>query len=210
MTTTAISAQGSTFKVGTGTGSAKSITGAVRGYPTIVTSVAHGFVNGDVVTIAGSTAPAGLNGTFVVKNATADTFAIELDTTGGSAFAGTVTATPVTFTKISNLQTFKGFDGKVNKLDGTNLDSVAKEWLAGLQDNGSFAFDLHVDMADAGQTALRSFLAARTNNPFKLTLPNGRTATFNAFVESFPIDGGVDKIITASVSLVISGEVIYA
>ena len=209
-TSTAISAQGSTLKIGSSTGSAASISGVQLGFPTVVEATAHGFSNGDVVTIAGATGPTNLNGTYVVSNVLPNSFSIELDTTGGTSFAGTVTATPVTFTKIGNVATFKGFDGKVNKLDTTTLDSTAKEWIPGLQDNGAFTFDVMVDRTDVGQLALRAALSSRLIKPFKLTLPNGKTATWNAFVESFPEDGGVDKVLTASVSLIITGPVTFA
>jgi hypothetical protein len=210
MSNTAISTQGSTLQVATGSGSALSISSIAEGNPTILTSAAHGLALGDVVTIAGSTAPAGLNATFPVIAKTTNTFAVPLDTTGGAAFAGTTTATPVAWTAIKNFKTVKGFDGKVAKLDATNLSSTAKEYIAGLLDPGQFTFDVDVDMADPGQTALRNFLYSASVVSFKLTLPNGHTATFSAFVESFPWDGGVDKLLTANVNLMITGPVTYA
>ena len=53
---TAISAQGTTLQLSTGTGGAKTITGVVVGNPTILTSAAHGLANGDVVALAALTA----------------------------------------------------------------------------------------------------------------------------------------------------------
>ena len=55
MPSTAISAQGTLLSIGTGTGGAKTITGVVVGNPTLITATAHGFNNGDVVTIAALT-----------------------------------------------------------------------------------------------------------------------------------------------------------
>jgi len=80
MASTAISAQGSTVQIASGTSGAKTITGVAVGNPTIITSTAHGLVNGDVVTFAGLTGTdaALLNGqTFVVKNKTTNTFAVD-------------------------------------------------------------------------------------------------------------------------------------
>ncbi|KAA1015974.1 phage tail protein [Paraburkholderia panacisoli] len=210
MSNTAISAQGSTLQVATGSGSPITITAAADGSPTILTAAAHGLALGDVGTISGSTAPAGLNGTFPVIAKTVNTFAIPLDTTGGAAMAGSPIFTPAQWTGIKNLKTFKGMDGKVAKLDATNLSSTAKEYISGLLDPGQFSFDVDLDANDAGQTALRNFLATAAVVSFKLTLPNAHTATFLAFVETFPWDGGVDKIVTASVNLIISGPVTYA
>ncbi|ARK56307.1 phage tail protein [Burkholderia pseudomallei] len=209
-TTSAISTQGSILQVATGSGGPLTITALADGDPTILTSAAHGLMLGDVVTISGSTAPPGLNATFPILAKTTNTFAINLDTTGAAAMAGSPIATPVAWTAIKNFKTVKGFDGKVAKLDATNLASTAKEWVPGLLDPGQFTFDVDVDMADPGQIALRNNLYSAAVVPFKLTLPNGHTATFNAFVETFPWDGGVDKLLSANVNLMITGPVTYA
>lgn len=212
MTSTAISAQGSTLQVATGSGSAKTITVMAKGNPTVITAVAHGLINGDVVVISGASAPTTLNGTYVISNVTTDTFAIQLDTTGAATLAGSPIATPQTWTQINNVKTFKGFDGKTTVIDATNLSSLAKEKRAGLIDFGQFAFDMDVDMSDAGQNAIRAFQVSSAVINYKLTLPNAKTATFAAFVESGATaqDGGVDKIVMASVTLEITGPVTFA
>ncbi|MBB2915858.1 phage tail tube protein [Cupriavidus alkaliphilus] len=211
MPTTAISSQGSTLQVSSGNGAAKNITGIALGNPTIITSAAHGFNNGDVVTLAGIGGTTALNGLqLVVKNKTTNTFAVDVDTTGGAAYTSGGTATPVAWLGIGNFKTIKGFDGKNAKLDATNLSSTAKEFRIGLFDPGSFGFDVDVDATDPGQVALQEYKAAATLANYKLTLPNGKTATFSGFVETFPWDGGVDKIVSASVNIIITGPVTYA
>src|SRR5690242_12480267 len=102
MTSSAISAQGSTLEIGTGSGSAKTISGVTLGFPTIVTATAHGFNVGDVVTIAAVAGSTTVNGTWSVVYKTANTFAIALDTTGGTAYASGGTATPTVWTPIAN------------------------------------------------------------------------------------------------------------
>ncbi|WP_439891602.1 phage tail tube protein [Ralstonia sp. 25C] len=211
MASTAFSAQGSTFQVSSGNGTAKNITAIALGNPTIITATAHGFNNGDVVTLAAIGGTTVLNGlSVVVTNKTTNTFAVNVDTTGGSAYTSGGTATPVAWVAVGNFKTIKGFDGKIAKLDATNLSSTAKEWRAGLLDPGQFSFDVDVDNTDAGQTALQNYRANSTIANFKLTLPNSHTATFSGFVESFPWDGGVDKIVSATVNLIINGPVTYA
>lgn len=211
MTSTAISAQGSTLKVSSSTGSAATISGIVLGNPTIIDATAHGFSNGDVVTFAAIVGTTVLNGqTLVVKDVTPNTFAVEANTLGGTAYTSGGTATPAAWTQVNNFKTIKGFDGKTAKLDATNLSSLAKEYRAGLIDPGMFSFDVDVDVSDAGQVALQNYRANATLANFKLTLPNAHTATFTGFVESFPWDGGVDKILSATVSIIITGPVTYA
>jgi hypothetical protein len=212
MTSTAVSAQGSTLSVSGSAGTAKNITGLALGFPTIVTSAAHGFSNGDIVTFAALTGNTTLNGiTAVVKNVTLNSYAVDVDTTGGAAYTSGGTATPVAWTPIGNVTSFKGFDGQANEIDKTNLSSTAKEFQLGLQDFGHFTFDVDKDFSDAGQTACDAAKRAGTLKQFKLVVSNGKTATFSAYVKNSPLDGGVDQILkTTGVSLRITGDVVFA
>jgi hypothetical protein len=210
MTTTAISAQGSTLSISGSDGSAKTITGIAVGSPTIITSTAHGFANGDIVTLSGVTGTdaSALNGQkVVVTHVTTNTYAINLDTTGKTVTASG-TATPVTWTEIKNLVSFTGFDGQASEIDATDLASTAKEFLLGLQDWGQFQFDVNRDFNDAGQLALDASKRASTIKSYKLTLPNGKTKTFDAYCKNSPLAGGVDALLkTSGVSLRITGDV---
>lgn len=211
MASSAISAQGSILQVNNSTGTAKNVSGLALGFPTIVTASAHGFANGDVVTFASLGGNTTLNGqTVVIKNVTNNTFAVDVDTTGGSSWTSGGTATPATWTQVKNLKSFSGFDGSASELDKTNLDSTAKEIGMGLIDNGNFTVEIDVDRADAGQAALRSAQVAGAIKTFKLTLPNSKTATFTGYVKKFSEQGGVDAIVKGSVDLRISGAVTFA
>ena len=207
MGSTAVSAQGSKLEVqGSGVGGPKNITGLALGFPTIVQSAAHGFQNGDIVTFSGLLGNTTLNGvTATVKNVTGGTYAVDVDTTGGTAYTSGGTATPNTWVKIKNAKAFKGFDGKPAKIDVTNFDSDVKESRPGLADAGQFSVDVDIDLLDPGQQAMRAnFLSGAITN-YRLTLPNGKTRTFPAYVESFPWDGGVDKVVTSTANLIITG-----
>ena len=215
MTSTAISAQGSTLQIGTGSGGAKTISGTVGvGNPTVLTSTAHGLNNGDVVTLAALTGAdaALLNGqTCVVQFKTTNTFAVAVDTTGKTITVGSGTATPVTYTTIGNLKTFSGFDGQASELDRTNFGSTAKEFVLGLVDYGQFSFDVDYDFTDAGQAAVLAAQVSGLLKNFKLTLPDTHTASFTAYVKRLPTAGGVDQIVKRSGATVrISGAVTWA
>jgi len=212
MTSTAISAQGSKLETETGSGAAKSITSIQPGFPTIITIAGHGLSNGNVVALAGivGSMAAKLNGaTAVLTNSTVDTFAVQVDTTG-LAYTSGGTAAPVAYTQIKNLKSFNGFDGAASEIDVTNLDSTAKEFSLGLQDFGKLSININPDFDDAGQNAMRAAKADGTKKWFKLTLPNGRVASFQALVKSAPWQGGVDQVIEGTVELRISGNVTVA
>jgi Lambda phage tail tube protein, TTP len=210
---TAISAQGSKLYIATGTGGAKNITDVTVGYPTLLTSAAHTFTNGDVITLAGLTGAdaALLNGQkAVVKYATTNTYAVDIDTTGKTITAGAGTATPALWTKVSNLKDFSGFDGSASDIDVTNLDSDAMEFRPGLVDNGSFTVNVDQDNADAGQLACRAAQIARTVEQFKLELPNADAATFEGYVKKFGTGGGVNAVVKSPVEIKITGAVIWS
>jgi hypothetical protein len=207
MASTAISAQGTTLAVGTGSGAAKTISGVTLGNPTVINASTHGFSNGDVVTIAGITGTTVANGTWTVLYKTTNTFAIGLDTTGGSAYGSGGTATPTTFTAIANIKTFSGFDGSASEVDVTNLSSLAKEFRLGLTDPGQFTIELDYDNANAGHIALRAKQVSGALSSFQLTLPNTNVITFSGFVKKFSLAGGVDAVAKTSVDIRISGAI---
>lgn len=212
MPSTAISAQGSTLQIGTATGTGKTITAVAVGFPTIITATAHGFANGDVVTLAGLTGTnaSALNDlTVVVKNKTTNTFAVDVNTLGLTITASG-TATPVQWTTVGNWKSFNGFDGQATELDTSNLSSAAKEFKMGLVDYGQLQLEMDQDNADAGQTAMRAAYTASASRQFKITLPNSNTATFEAFVRKFSSQGGVDQILKSSAELRITGAVTWA
>jgi hypothetical protein len=216
MTSAAISAQGSTLQISTGTGGAKTITAGAPGNPTILTSTAHALSVGDGVAIAaivgtmGTDATNGLNGkSYVITHVTANTITVDANTLGLTYTSGG-TATPVTFTGISEVKSFSGFDGQAAEIDVTTLASTAKEFRLGLVDSGGFSFELNQVNSDAGQTALRASKVAGTLKTYKLTLPNAEVATFTAFAKAMPTAGGVDGVVTSSIALRISGSVTWA
>jgi hypothetical protein len=211
MSSTAISAQGTVVSIGTGSGGAKTITGVAVGFPTILTSSAHGFNNGDYVTFSGGFTGADaatLNSlAFVVKNVTTNTFAVQADSTGKTITAGTATATPTTFTAIANVKDFTGLDGSASEIDVTNLDSTAKEFRLGLTDPGQFSMNIDYDDANAGHQALRAKQISGVLTPFKVLFLNADVITFSGYVKKMTLTGGVDQVAKTAVDIRISGPV---
>lgn len=209
----AISAQGSTLEIETGSGGAVATVTAAVGFPTIITKTSHGLSNGDVVALslfAGASA-ALMNGqTVVVKNVTTNTLAVDIDTTGGTLTAANGTLTPVALTEIAEVKSFSGLDGAASDIDVTHLGSTAKEFLIGLVDEGGFSFEMNRVAADPGQAALLTSRNAGTLKSYKLTLPNAETATFSAYAKTFPVTGGVDGVVGHAIGLRISGAVVWA
>jgi len=211
MTINGIVAAGTKFEIESGTGGAKTITDIALGYPTILTSVAHALLNGDVVTLAlfaGDDA-AVLNGkTAIVKYVTDDTFAIAIDTTGLTITdnTDTATATPETWTEIGEVVDWDGPSESAAEIDMSHLQSVAKEVKMGIPDSGTFTFTVNWHPQGTGQLALQTARAGSLEKDFKITYSDLSTETFSGFVLGFPRSGGgVDDKVVGNVTIRITG-----
>ena len=201
------------FLAGT-SGAAKTLTAGAAGNPTILTSAAHGLANGDYVAITGITgtmgtdATNGLNGkNYTVKNVTTNTFAIEANTTG-LVYTSGGTATPSTWIEIKEIKAIKPSGASASKIDVTDLSSAAKEYRAGLVDNGTLSADVFVLESDAGQAAALAQFNASTVVQMKFVTP-AKTRTFSSTCLKFPTapDSSVDGVQTGSAEWQINGQI---
>lgn len=208
-------AQNSKFYIAGTAGTAKTISGAAPGFPTIITATAHGLSNGDVVALAaivgtiGTDSVNGLNGkTLVISNVTANTFCVNVNTTG-LVYTSGGTATANAWTQIMEVKSFKPGGASASKIDVTDLNSTAKEFRSGLVDNGTFAIEVFPLPADPGQLAVAAAFNASTVKNYKLAVNGGNTFTFAATVTKYPTvpDGAVDGVLTGSIDWQISGAV---
>lgn len=211
-TSTAISAQGTTFAIEGTPGSAITITAITKAVLPVVTAT-NTLAVGDVVefgTVTGMPEIYGLLG--VVTAATSSTFTVDVEVDGSTfASAGTTgTANPKTWTAVGNVKDYSGFDGAASELDKTFLGSAAMEYAAGLQDFGQFTVSLDVDDTDAGQIALRAAKTSAATKAFRLKLPNAKQRVFKGFVKKFSEQGGVNQIVKASCDVRITGTVVFA
>lgn len=120
-----------------------------------------------------------------------------------------VDGSPTNFLKIGNVQSFSGPGGQGQMLDASNLDSVMREKLPGLPDEGTFTFEMNVDPSDSTHTAVRTARRNRTLAEFRVTFPNtaATKAYFFGYVTGYVIKGGVDQIVKADITVEIDGEV---
>jgi hypothetical protein len=100
---------------------------------------------------------------------------------------------------------YDGFDGESTEIDTTTLASTAKEYIIGLEDYGNFNLSLNHDNADVGQIAMRAAKTSRIVRECVITFSDSSVITFNAYVKSFPLSGGVDDVNKSNVSLRVTG-----
>jgi hypothetical protein len=117
---------------------------------------------------------------------------------------------PLTYTDVGEVTNFSGFDGQAAEIDVTHLQSTAKEFLMGLQDFGNFNVDTNYLNGDAGQVLMRAAKTSRAIQDFRLTFSDNSTATFQGYVLSAPVSGGVDNKVDGSFNIRITGPVTFS
>jgi hypothetical protein len=122
-----------------------------------------------------------------------------------------VDGSPTNFQKVGNVKQFNGPGGQTSVLDATNLESVFKEKLVGLPDEGQFTFGLNIDPADSVHVAIKTARRNRTLCEFRITLPNAALTKliFFGYIVGFQLSGGVDQIVNGSITVEIDGEVTW-
>lgn len=207
---TAAKAQDTYLSIGTGAGSPVSLTSLALTSPIIITEVAHGFSNGDIVTLAAFTGAdaADINKVWVAQNVTDDTFSINLDGTTRTITIGSATATAVTLTEVGSVVDINKNDPGSNEIDTTHLRSTAKEFIFGLVDSGDYTLTINYSFSDTAQVAMKTAQVASTSIECQVTYPEGDTIAFTAYVTTFNGPGAaVDGILTGDVTLRITGAV---
>lgn len=127
--------------------------------------------------------------------------------------------------KIGNVTGYGEFGKQSNDIVVSNLDSTAVEKLAGLPDNGDLGLTVNVDPTSAAHQLLEDLAGTDARRTFcigysdgttaptfvdpNLTAPTARTSqTFLASVKAFRQSVGLDSVVSANVSLGISGAMV--
>jgi predicted secreted protein len=115
------------------------------------------------------------------------------------------------FTTIGEITNFSGPNESADQVDVTSFDSTAREFIAGMNDNGEVSFDMNFLGNDAQQQGLRTDLRNGTLRNFKVLLADSTvsptTFAFSAIVTSFDgPKGGVGQAVTASIKVKLSGQ----
>lgn len=113
------------------------------------------------------------------------------------------------FVQITGFASFNGPGGSAAVLDATDLSSLAKEKLLGLRDEGQLSFTLRYNPGQASHKKLRQLRADSARGEFKLSFTDAEQTVwaFEGFVPTFTIQGGVDALVEASVTIEITGVI---
>lgn len=202
---------GLTMSMQSAIAASKTITGITKAAPGVITSVAHGYSNGDIVLleVEGMTE---LNKRVVeVVSVATDTFQIAgpdgttgLDTTNFGTFVSGTAKKLTMGTSITGVQGFSSAGGEIKFVDSTTVhDTYDKQIVTGATAL-SYSLEMQWDPANAGQQAMQAAFEARSSRAFKITWPSGAYAMFYGSIGYSGAPGGDSQGITttqAAVSL---------
>jgi len=122
-------------------------------------------------------------------------------------------ASPEVFTVLAAVADYSGPSADQPELDVSDLSSTAKEFIAGLIDNGEVTLSLHWQPDNATHVTMLSDFDAGTISNWRVTWSDAspaKTWTFPAFVKSFVPTASVDSPLSGDVTLRVTGAVTRA
>ena len=122
-------------------------------------------------------------------------------------------ASPQVYTTIAEVLRCGPIGSTNPEVDVTNLDSTAKEYIAGLADGNSLEFDVNWISGNTQQTSLRTSQAAGSTVNIKMVWPTSpnTTAVFDLVLLSFEIsETSAESQVMASISGRITGSIAWS
>lgn len=197
---------------------AKTITGITKAAPGVVTSVAHGYSNGDYVYLDVLGMRQIHDRVFRIANKADDTFQLEavsggsgIDTTAFDTFTSG-SAYKITFgTSITTATSMNMTGGNFESLDATTIHDTQRIVVPGLPDETKAEFENLWDPTDAGQIALKAASDSQAKLAFKFTFgTGGKIMVFVGYVGfAGAPQGGAQEIVKTSAIITSQGTPTY-
>lgn len=122
-------------------------------------------------------------------------------------------ASPQVYTTIAEVLRCGPIGSTNPEVDVTNLDSTAKEYIAGLADGNTVEFDLNYIAGNTQQSSLRSSQAAGSTVNLRMVWPTSpnTNAQFDLVLLNFQMgETTPEQQVTATVSGRISGSIVWS
>jgi predicted secreted protein len=132
----------------------------------------------------------------------------------GTLFQVGDAATPEVFTTIAEIKSISGPSLSLDTADATNMASTGgwREVIPTILNGGDITLEVNYDPADAtlgaGSGGLIDDMENKTLRNFKLVMSDSGTTTwtFAGYVTAFSPDFSFDDVVTASITVTISGQ----
>ena len=99
---------------------------------------------------------------------------------------------------------------EASDLDASNLRSLAKEYIAGLQDSQSVTITGQRIATNEGQNFLRDNSGAAGVFPFRNTYSDGSVLTYSSTIKKFGVTGGTDAVMMFTATVRPSGAQVWS
>lgn len=180
---------------------AKTITDITKADPAVVTSVSHGYSDGDIVFLEVS-GMYQLNDKAVrVASSSTDTFALEgVDSTDFDTFSSGTCAVVTMGSSITTALDVSASGGDFSMIDTTTIHDSSKTEVPGLPNPTSYSMTHIWDSTDAGQIAMKAASDNQAKRVFKFDI-GSKIFYFAGYVGFSGLPGGSaqDKVTTQSV-----------
>lgn len=123
----------------------------------------------------------------------------------GTTFAKKAAGSSVVYNPIAEVKNIEGPSASKAFLDTTTLDATDgwRTYIPGFKDLGTLTMTLNY--TKTGYSALLADLSSDVVNSYKITLPDGTTIVFDAFLTDLPLTIPED-VVTISATFRISGK----
>lgn len=178
----------------------------------VVSSVAHGLSNGDLLYLEVQGMRQVNDRVVRVANKTNDAFELEgIDTTAFDTFSSG-TAQKITFgTTISTATSISSSGGSFDFIDTTTIHDNSRTQMPGLPAASTFTFDNIWDVSDAGLLAMKTASDAQAKRAFKFTFgAGGQVMLFVGYVGANLLPGGqAQGLVTTPTTITMNGTPSY-
>lgn len=113
---------------------------------------------------------------------------------------------PSSFTNVPGVNSIRGLGGGATPVNDTSdLDSLAKEKLPGLIDEGSIAVSININMNNSVHAALNTARRNKTRLEWKVTYSNSKIDQFFGYVLTFGRDINTGDAVRGQMTIEVDG-----
>ena len=177
---------GTKVYIATAEASTKTISGATKANPCVLTSTGHGLNVGAVIVVTGVVGMTELNDrAFVVTAKATNTLTLGgVDSTNYTTYTSGGTASVKTMTQVVKVKGWSRSGAAAGEIDATAMDDLVRVRLAGMPDRGSVTMPVVIDTTDPGQKAVRD-AAGGAAVAMTVNLPDGKTSAVMVSWQNF-------------------------
>lgn len=149
------------------------IASVTKANPAVVTETAHGRATGDVIKIDAALGMTELNGVYIIKKLTADTYQlVGVDSSAYGTYTGGGEVYTGVFSNFCELTGYNRSGGSSPEITASTICSTSAEKEVGLPDYGTTQLDYNFAPRTAVQVAISTFYASGDTTATKVMLPN--------------------------------------